>query len=58
MQESNREAPDEGMCVYLGLIHVFVWHKPTQHRKATILQLKIKNQIKGINKIPQFTDSA
>ena len=58
MQESNREVPDEGMCVYLGLIHVFVWPKPTQHRKATILQLKIKNQIKGINKIPQFTDSA
>lgn len=58
MQESEREAQDEGMYVYLGLIHVFVWHKPTQHHKATILQLKIKKQIKGINKIPQFTDSA
>ena len=31
----------EGIYVYLWLIHVVVWQKPTQHRKATILQLKI-----------------
>ena len=27
--------------VYLWLIHVDVWQKPTQHCKATILQFKI-----------------
>ena len=27
--------------VYLMLIHVVVWQKPTQHGKAVILQLKI-----------------
>ena len=27
--------------VYLWLIHVDVWHKPTQYCKAIILQLKI-----------------
>ena len=27
--------------VYLGLIHVDLWRKPTQHRKTIILQLKI-----------------
>ena len=26
---------------YLRLLHVIVWHKPTQHSKAIILQLKI-----------------
>ena len=57
MQESERDAQDEGMYIYLWLTHVFIWQKPTQHCKAVILQLKIKNKIKGINKIPQFTDS-
>ena len=28
--------------LYLWLIHVFVWRKPTQHCEAIILQLKIK----------------
>ena len=32
----------ERMSVYLQLIHVVVWQKPTQHCKATILQLKKK----------------
>ena len=32
----------EGTCVYLWLIHVAVWQKPTQHCKAIILQLKRK----------------
>ena len=31
----------EGTYVYLCLIHVDVWQKPTQHYKAIILQLKI-----------------
>ena len=31
----------ERTCVYLWLIHVHVWQKPTQYCKATILQLKI-----------------
>ena len=29
------------MCVYLWLIHVDVWQKPTQYYKAIIFQLKI-----------------
>ena len=30
----------EGTHVYLQLIHLVVWEKPTQHCKAIILQLK------------------
>ena len=30
----------EGIYVSLGLIHIIVWQKPTQHCKAIILQLK------------------
>ena len=46
----------EGTCVYLWLIHVDVWQKPTQHCKAIILQLKI-NTLKKIklNKITYQT---
>jgi hypothetical protein len=32
----------ERTYVYLWLIHVNVWQKPTQYYKAIILQLKIK----------------
>ena len=32
-----------GTYVYLQLIHVDVWQKPTQNCKAIILQLKINN---------------
>ena len=32
----------ERSYVYLWLIHIDVWQKPTQHCKAIILQLKIK----------------
>ena len=32
----------EGTYVYLWLIHVDVWQKPTQYCKAVILQLKNK----------------
>ena len=37
----------EGTSVYLWLIHVVAWQKPTQRGKAVILQLKInlKKQI-------------
>ena len=38
----------EGTYVYLWLIHVNVWQKPSQHCKAIILQLKIKNEKKLI----------
>ena len=31
----------EETYVYLWLVHVDVWQKPTQHCKAVILQLKI-----------------
>ena len=34
----------EGTYVYLWLIHVDVWQKPTQHCKAIIRQLKIKRK--------------
>ena len=34
----------EGAYVYLWLIHITVWQKPTQHYKAIILQLKIKKK--------------
>ena len=32
--------------VYLWLIHVDVWQKPSQYCKAIILQLKIKENVK------------
>ena len=35
----------ERTCVYLWLIHVHEWQKPTQHCKASILQLKINTFI-------------
>ena len=31
----------EGIYVYLRLIHVDVWQKPTQYCKALIFQLKV-----------------
>ena len=31
----------EGIYVYLWLIHVDIWQKPTQYCKAIIIQLKI-----------------
>ena len=38
----------EGIYVYLWLIHADVWQKPTQYRKAIILQLKIDKLKKSI----------
>ena len=40
----------EGTYVYLWLIHVEVWQKPTQYFKAIILQLKINKYIIKIDK--------
>ena len=37
----GREVQKEGAYVYLWLIHVDLWQKPTQFCKAIILQLKI-----------------
>ena len=39
----------EWTYVYLWLIYVDVWQKPTQHYKAIILQLKINNFLKKNN---------
>ena len=52
----GREVPEGGTYVYIGLIHIDVWQKPTQHCKAIILQLKI-NTFKKIklNKITYQT---
>ena len=38
----EREVEREGTYVYLWLIHVDVWQKPSQHCKAITLQLKLK----------------
>ena len=40
----GRRFKREGTYVYLWLIHVDVWQKPTQHCKTIILQLKIKKK--------------
>ena len=44
--EVGRRFKREGTQVHLWLIHVGIWQKPTQHRKAPILQLKI-NKLKN-----------
>jgi len=41
----RREVQEGGnIYIYLWLIHVDVWQKPTQYCKAIILELKIKNK--------------
>ena len=35
----------EGIYVYLWLIHVDIWQKPTKFCKAIILQLKKKKEV-------------
>ena len=37
----GREPKREGIYVYLWMIHIVVWQKPTQYCKAVIFQLKI-----------------
>ena len=44
----------EGTYVYLWLIHVVRWQKPTHYCKAIILQLKIKLKKKNIKRINAF----
>ena len=39
-REMGRWFKKEGTYVYLWLIHVDIWHKPTNFCKAIILQLK------------------
>ena len=52
----GREVYEGGSYVYLWLIHVDVWQKPTQYCKAIILQLKINIFLKGYaqNKPPFY----
>ena len=40
-EEGGKEVQGGGSYVFLWLIHVDVWQKPTQHCKAVIFQLKI-----------------
>ena len=42
--EGGREVQREATYIYLWLIHVDIWQKPTQHCKAIILHLKIKKK--------------
>ena len=48
---SGRSLKREGTYIYLWLIHVDIWQKPTQYCKTIILQLKIK--FKKINGFTQ-----
>ena len=49
-RKMGRRFKTEGIYVYLWLIHVDVWHKPTQFCKAIILQLKnnLKNKERNL----------
>ena len=44
----------EGTYVYLWLIHVDVWQKPTQYCKAIILQLKMCVNVKSLSRVRLF----
>ena len=39
----------EGTYVYLWLLHIVVWQKPTQYCKAIILQLKTNFKIEKLD---------
>ena len=43
-REMGRRFKGEGTYIYLWLIHVDIWQKPSQFCKAIILQLKQKNK--------------
>ena len=43
----------EGTYVYLWVIHVDVWQKPTQYCKAIIIQLKINTLKKEYKEKPK-----
>ena len=49
-RKMGRRFKKEGIYVYLWLIHVDVWHKPTQFCKTIILQLKnnLKNKERNL----------
>ena len=47
--EVERRLKREEMYVYFWLIHADIWQKPTQHHKAIVPQLKIKNKTKKEN---------
>ena len=40
-EEDGREVQEGGDILYLWLIHIDAWQKPTQYCKAIILQLKL-----------------
>jgi hypothetical protein len=46
--EMGQRLKKEMTYVYLWLIHVNVWQKPTEHCKASILQLKINKFLKRL----------
>ena len=50
--EVGRRVKREGTYVYLWLIHVNVWQRPTQNCKAIILQLKINKFLKKEINLP------
>ena len=43
-REMGQRFKGEGTYIYLWLIHVVIWQKPSQFCKAIILQLKQKNK--------------
>ena len=47
--EVGRRLKREGTYIYLWLIHADIWQKPTQHSKAIVPQLKIKDKTKKEN---------
>jgi len=42
---ARRQVQERGTYIYLWLIHVDIWQKPTQYCKAILLQLK-RNKLK------------
>ena len=50
----GREVQGRETYVYLWLIHVDVWQKPTQYCKAIIVQLKINLKSKSKKKNKNF----
>ena len=55
--EADGRYKREGTCVYLWLIHVDVWQKPTQYCKAIILQLKINKFLKKNTHIQMYPNA-
>ena len=41
----EREVQEGGTYVYLWVVHVVVWQKPTHYCKAIIFQLKVNKKI-------------